>query len=115
MIITQINYIKTLIFLFIESNNFLLSIIDFNYAPYVTVELKVVGLMKLVENILIRYNDIKDESEGNWYDQDIKDYHFKLLKEGKNYCLRRQAMIELKYAAFHIDDVFGFICAIFGK
>ena len=69
------NYIKTLIFLFIESANFLLSIIDLKYAPGVTVELNVVGLIKLVEIILIRYNFIKEEPVGNWYDQDNKDYN----------------------------------------
>ena len=36
------------------------------------------------------------------------------MKEAKNNCLKKKAMIGLEYSAFNINVIFGFICSILG-
>jgi len=36
------------------------------------------------------------------------------MKEAKNNCLKKKAMIGLEYSAFNINFIFGFICALLG-
>jgi len=121
---------KNLIFLCIASAIFIFSVISLNVAPTIN---GLVGKGKYKRNGDLDstnygwadypcsyysnlYNDNKDKSvsEGHWADQEDKDYHLDLVKEGKNNCLKKQAMIGLEYSSFNINVIFSFICAILG-
>ena len=117
---------KNLIFLCVASAVFILSVIVLNYAPTIT---GLVGKGTYLNNGVAQYggwanspcrtysdlyNDYEDEPVTDWKDRDNKEYHLELLKEGKNYCLRKKAMIGLEYSAFNIDVIFSFVCAILG-
>jgi len=121
---------KNLIFLCIASAIFIFSVISLNVAPTIN---GLVGKGKYKRNGDLDstnygwadypcsyysnlYNENKDKSvdEGHWKDQDDKEYYLDLIKEGKNNCLKKQAMIGLEYSSFNINVIFSFICAIFG-
>ena len=118
---------KNLIFLCVASCIFILSVIVLNYAPTIT---GLVGKGTYRSNGDVSYsygwadfpcrsysdlyNDYEDQPVTNWKDKENKEYHLDLLKEGKNNCLRKKAMIGLEYSAFNLDVIFGFICAILG-
>ena len=126
---------KNLIFLCIASAIFIFSVIVLNRAPTIN------GLIgkgiyktdgdvyfdvysgyshygwadfpcKLFSDKYIEYKELTQA--GNWKDEDSKNEHLSLLKEGKSYCLRKKAMIGLEYSAFILDVIFGFICTILG-
>ena len=131
----QIKYIlfkmKNLIFLCIASAVFILSMIVLNFAPTIN---GLIGKGKYQRNGELangfngwadypcksfsdNYNYYKDKSLTDipsWTDQEDKDYHLDLLKEGKNNCLKKKAMIGLEYSAFNINVIFGFACSILG-
>ena len=118
---------KNLIFLCVASAVFILSVIVLNYAPTIT---GLVGKGKYDQNGNViysygwadspcryysdLYNEYEDEPESHWNKKENKQIHLDLLKEGKNNCLRKKAMIGLEYSAFNFDVIFGFICAILG-
>jgi uncharacterized membrane protein (DUF485 family) len=120
---------KELIFLCIASCVFILSVIVLNCAPTIN---RLIGKGTYKNNgspltsgtsgwadepcsqYSNRYNDLKDEDETNWKSKEDKEYHLDLLKEGKNVCLRKKAMIGLEHSAFTIDVIFGFVCALLG-
>ena len=118
---------KNLIFLCVASAVFILSVIVLNYAPTIT---GLVGKGIYVSNgdasdegwagypcrkFSDQYNEYKDEPwDEKWKSSDLKDENLELLEEGKNYCLRKKAMIGLEYSAFNLDVIFGFVCAILG-
>ena len=121
---------KNLIFLCIASATFILSVIVLNFAPTIN---GLIGKGKYQQNGDLasgltgwadypcksysdEYKLYKDESldDGDWDDQEDKDYHLDLLKEGKNNCFKKKAMIGLEYSAFNINVIFGFVCAILG-
>ena len=120
---------KELIFLCIASCVFILSVIVLNCAPTIN---RLIGKGRYKNNgcpvsswtfgwadepcsqYSNRYNDLKDEDETNWKSKEDKEYHLDLLKEGKNVCLRKKAMIGLEHSAFTIDVIFGFVCALLG-
>jgi uncharacterized membrane protein (DUF485 family) len=121
---------KNLIFLCIASAIFIFSVIVLNVAPTINglvgkgIYASIAGIGALnygwadiscsyLSNL---YNDNKDKSvsEGGWTNEEDKDYYLDLVKEGKNNCLKKQAMIGLEYSAFNINVIFSFICAILG-
>ncbi len=118
---------KNLIFLCVASAVFILSVIVLNYAPTIT---GLVGKGMFASNGFAsdegwagypcrkfsdQYNEYKDEPwDKYWESSDLKDEYLDLLKEGKNYCLRKKAMIGLEYSAFNLDVIFSFVCAILG-
>ena len=122
---------KNLIFLCIASAVFILSVIVLNFAPTIN---GLIGKGKYQQNGELangfngwadypcksfsdNYNYYKDKSLTDipsWTDQEDKDYHLDLLKEGKNNCLKKKAMIGLEYSAFNINVIFGFVCSILG-
>jgi len=121
---------KNLIFLCIASAIFIFSVIVLNCAPIIN---GLFGKSKYQQNGDLAnrlygwadypcisythlYNDYKDKTveEGLWTSQEDKDYHLDLVKEAKNNCLKKKAMIGLEYSAFNINVIFGFICAILG-
>ena len=122
---------KNLIFLCIASAIFILSVIVLNCAPTIN---GLIGKGKYQQNGDLSsnsmygwadypcksykdlYNDYKDKTveEGLWTSQEDKDYHLDLMKEAKNNCLKKKAMIGLEYSAFNINVIFGFVCAILG-
>ena len=116
---------KNLIFLCVASAVFILSVIVLNYAPTIT------GLVgkgyhdsvggssgswadSPCREFSDNYNYYKDEPWDNHWKSALKDEFLKYLEEGKNYCLRKKAMIGLEYSAFNLDVIFGFVCAILG-
>ena len=121
---------KNLIFICIASAVFFLSIIVLNCAPTIN---GLIGKGKYQQNgDLVNglygwadypcksytdlYNDYKDKTveEGLWTSKNDKKYHLDLMKEAKNNCLKKKAMIGLEYSAFNINVIFGFICSILG-
>ena len=118
---------KNLIFLCVASAVFILSVIVLNYAPTIT---GLVGKGKYDQNGNVIYsygwadfpcryysdiyNELEDKPESDWGKNENKQIHLDLLKEGKNDCLRKKAMIGLEYSAFNLDVIFGFVCAILG-
>jgi len=121
---------KNLIFLCIASAIFIFSVISLNVAPTIN---GLVGKGKYKMNGDLDssnygwadypcsyysnfYNENKDKSvdEGHWTNEEDKEYYLDLIKEGKNNCLKKQAMIGLEYSSFNINVIFSFICAIFG-
>jgi len=122
---------KNLIFLCIASSVFILSVIALNCAPTIN---GLIGKGKYQQNGDLAsnsmygwadypcksytdlYNDYKDKTveEGLWTSQNDKDYHLDLMKEAKNNCFKKKAMIGLEYSAFNINVIFGFVCAILG-
>ena len=117
---------KNLIFLCVASAVFILSVIVLNYAPTIT---GLVGKGTYLNNgnaqyygwadspcsyYSDKYNELEDEPESHWNKKENKQIHLDLLKEGKNNCLKKKAMIGLEYSAFNLDVIFGFICAILG-
>ena len=118
---------KNLIFLCVASAVFILSVIVLNYAPTIT---GLVGKGIFASNggasdegwagypcrkFSDTYDYYKDEPwDDHWKTSDLKDEYLDLLKEGKNYCLRKKAMIGLEYSAFNLDVIFSFVCAILG-
>lgn len=123
---------KNLIFLCIASAIFIFSVIVLNIAPTIN---GLVGKGKYQQNGDINdglygwadypckqytdiYNEYKDKSvsllDGTWLSEDDKNYHLDLIKEGKNNCLKKKAMIGLEYSAFNLNLFFGFVCAILG-
>jgi len=121
---------KNLIFLCIASAIFIFSVISLNVAPTIN---GLVGKGKYKMNGDLDssnygwadypcsyysnlYNDNKDKSvsEGGWTNPEDKEYHLDLIKEGKNNCLKKKAMIGLEYSSFNINVIFSFICAILG-
>jgi hypothetical protein len=118
---------KELIFLCIASCVFILSVIVLNCAPTIK------GLIgkgtyesdgdvsssygwadEPCSKYSDKYNDLEKDPESDWKSKEDKEYYLDLLKEGKNVCLRRKAMIGLEYSAFTIDVIFGFVCALLG-
>ena len=121
---------KNLIFLCIASATFILSVIVLNFAPTIN---GLIGKGKYLQNGDLAsglngwadypcksysdlYNYFKEQSldDVSWDDQEDKDYHLDLLKEGKNNCFKKKAMIGLEYSAFNINVIFGFVCTILG-
>jgi len=121
---------KNLIFLGIASAVFIFSVIVLNFAPTIN---GLIGKGKYQQNGNLAsgfngwadypcnsysddYNYYKEQSltEISWDDQEDKDYHLDLLKEGKSKCLQKKAMIGLEYSAFSINVIFGFSCSILG-
>ena len=126
---------KNLIFLCVASAVFILSVIVLNYAPTITglvgkgtfdsngnlgTYIGGVGVSYGWADYPCRkfsdtYDYYKDEPwDEKWKSSDLKDEYLDLLKEGKNYCLRKKAMIGLEYSAFNLDVIFSFVCAILG-
>ena len=121
---------KNLIFIYIASAVFILSIIILNCALTINGLIEkgkyqqngdlVNGLYGWIDypckSYTDLYNDYKDKTveEGLWTSKNDKDYHLDLMKEAKNNCFKKKAMIGLEYSAFNINFIFGFICALLG-
>jgi len=122
---------KNLIFLCIATAIFIFSVIVLNFAPTIN------GLIgkgnyqrngglyngyngwadypcNSFSNLYKYYKDKSVSEESSWNNEEDKDYHLDLLKEGKNNCLKKKAMIGLEYSSFNINAIFGFACAILG-
>ncbi len=121
---------KNLIFLFIASAVFILSVIVLNFAPTIN---GLIGKGKYQQNSDLAnwlygwadypyksytnlYNDYKDKTveEGLWTSQNDKNYHLDLMKKAKKKLFIKKAMIGLEFSTFNINFIFGFICAILG-
>ena len=118
---------KNLIFLCIATCIFIFSVIVLNFAPSINGlvgkgQYDIWGTLSSSSSFGVAdfpcrrysdyYNDIKDLTYPGT--QEEKDEYLDQLKDGKNDCLRKKALIGLEYSAFNIDEIFSFVCAILG-
>lgn len=118
---------KNLIFLCVATCIFIFSVIVLNFAPSINGlvgkgQYDIWGTLSSSSSFGVAdfpcrrysdyYNDIKDLTYPGT--QEEKDEYLDQLKDGKNDCLRKKALIGLEYSAFNIDEIFSFVCAILG-
>ena len=58
--------------------------------------------------------DIEDYTAEYGYNKEQKDEHIKRHKRTRTRCNRKQAMAGLEYAAFNLNVILGFVCALLG-
>ena len=118
---------KNLIFLCVATCIFIFSVIVLNFAPSINGlvgkgQYDIWGTLSSSSSFGVAdfpcrrysdyYNDIKDLTYPGT--QEEKDEYLDQLKDGKNDCLRKKALIGLEYSSFNIDEIFSFVCAILG-
>ena len=113
---------KNLIFLCIATAVVIFSVVVLNVAPIITF-LGNSWYDESCSHYKDKYNLAKDLTyseiglnflSSGVIDNDKKKEWLDLQKEGKNTCYRHKAMVGLEYAAFNINIVCGFICALLG-